>query len=377
MGAWLAVHAAVGQDQDRCSRRRPPGSPAGRAPPSPAPGPRAPSATGKSMGTVVALKPGQVHVADPRQLLVVEDRGLELDLAAGLGRRLEQVALGPDAGRDLGHQLLADAVERRVGHLGEELLEVVVEEPRPVREHGERRVGAHGAHRLLAGRRHGRQEQAQVLVGVAEGLLALEHRLVVGLGHVRRLGQALERREVRRQPLAVRMLGREGVLELRVVDDAALRGVHEEDAARVQALLDQHPLGRDVEHADLGGHDHQAVLGDVVARGAQAVPVEHRADDGAVGEGDRGRAVPRLHEAAVVLVEGLALLAHGLVPAPGLGDHHQHGQGQGAARHDQELEHVVEDGRVAAALDDDRQDLLEVVAEQRATGRGPRARASS
>src|SRR3970040_806126 len=39
-------------------------------------------------------------------------------------------------------------------------------------------------------------------------------------------------------PLAVRMLGREGVLELAVVDDAPLRRVHEEDAARVEALLD-------------------------------------------------------------------------------------------------------------------------------------------
>jgi hypothetical protein len=51
--------------------------------------------------------------------------------------------------------------------------------------------------------------------------------------------------------------------------------------------------------------------------------------------------------------------------SPGLRDHHEHGQGQRPARHHQELEHVVEDRRVAAALDHDRHDLLEVVAEQR------------
>jgi len=40
---------------------------------------------------------------------------------------------------------------------------------------------------------------------------------VVRLGQVRRLGQALQRLEMRGQPLAVRALGGEGVLELGVV----------------------------------------------------------------------------------------------------------------------------------------------------------------
>ena len=141
-----------------------------------------------------------------------------------------------------------------------------------------------------------------------------------------------------------------GLLELGVVDDAALRGVHEEDAAGVQALLEEHALGGNVEHAHLGGHDDHVVLGDVVARGAEPVAVEHGADHRAVGEGDGRGAVPRLHEAAVVLVERLPLLAHALVARPGLGDHHEDGEGQGTAGHDEELEHVVEGRRVAAAL---------------------------
>ena len=67
----------------------------------------------------------------------------------------------------------------------------------------------------------------------------------------------------------------------------------------------------------------------------------------------------------MILVEGLRLLAHGLVPAPGFRDHHEYGQGQRPARHHEEFEHVVEDGRVAAAVDHDRHDLLEVVTQQR------------
>ena len=43
-------------------------------------------------------------------------------------------------------------------------------------------------------------------------------------------------------------------------------------------------------------HDHAVVVGDPVARRAQAVAVEHRADDRAVGERDRRGTVPRLHQ---------------------------------------------------------------------------------
>src|SRR5262249_59546386 len=97
----------------------------------------------------------------------------ELELTAGFGCWLEQVALGGDGGGDLRHQLFADTVERWIGHLSEELLEVVVKKSRPVRQHGQRRVGAHGADGLLATRGHGRQEDAKIFVRVAEGLLTL------------------------------------------------------------------------------------------------------------------------------------------------------------------------------------------------------------
>ena len=46
---------------------------------------------------------------------------------------------------------------------------------------------------------------------------------------------------------------------------------------------------------------------------AQPVAVQHRADEGAVGEGDAGRAVPRLHQAGVEPVEG----PPGRRPSPG------------------------------------------------------------
>ena len=42
---------------------------------------------------------------------------------------------------------------------------------------------------------------------------------------------------------------------------------------------------------------------EIVPGGAQAVPVQHRADELSVGEQDRRRAVPRLHHGGVVPVK--------------------------------------------------------------------------
>ena len=72
----------------------------------------------------------------------------------------------------------------------------------------------------------------------------------------------------------------------------------------------------------------------------------------------------------MVLVEGLALRVHSLVPAPGLGNHHEHGVRQFAPGHVQKLKHVIERGGVAAVFHHDRQDLLQVLAKQRRLAQG-------
>jgi hypothetical protein len=65
------------------------------------------------------------------ELLVREDRPLELDAAAVRGCGLSRLPSEPSSHVG-GDDLLADAVDRRVRDLREELLEVVVEQPRPV-----------------------------------------------------------------------------------------------------------------------------------------------------------------------------------------------------------------------------------------------------
>ena len=185
-----------------------------------------------------------------RDLFVADHRIRDRDLPARLGLRIEQVALGTDRRRHRRDQLLADGVERRVGDLREQLLEVVVEQPRTVREHRQRRVGAHRADRFLALLRHRREQNPQILVRVAERLLAPQHRRVIRQRELRARPEGRRcpsRCAFTHSPYGLR--ARELALQLLVVDDAALRRVDEEDLARVQALLDGDVLRGEVEHA--------------------------------------------------------------------------------------------------------------------------------
>jgi hypothetical protein len=270
---------------------------------------------------------------------------------------VQQVRLGADEGHQRHHDRLADRVDRRVGHLREQLLEVVVQRLVLARQHGQRAVVAHRADALLAGLRHRRHQELQVFLRVAEGLLAVEQRDVAGRRVTGVVGQVVQLDAQVLDPLLVGLAVGQVGLELLVVDHPALLEVDQEHLAGLQA-----PLAHDLvlghrQHAGLGSHDHQVVVGDAVARGTQAVAVQRGADLAAVGEHDGGRAVPGLQHRRVVLVERLAALVHQRVLLPRLGDHHHHGLRQRVAGHGEQLEAVVEGGRVGLVGEADRVQL--------------------
>ena len=142
----------------------------------------------------------RVHVLDvdeAGQLLVGQHGVVDEDLPAGLRPGVQQVALRSEPAVDRGDDLLPDGVQWRVGHLGEQLLEVVEQHPRALRQHGHRGVGAHGPERLLAVPGHRGDEDPQLLVGVAEGQLAPPQQW---LGGAARGG---DRRQVRQADLVL------------------------------------------------------------------------------------------------------------------------------------------------------------------------------
>ncbi len=165
-------------------------------------------------------------------------------------------------------------------------------------------------------------------------------------------------------PVAVGLRRGDLLLQLVVADDAALFQIDEQHAARLETALTLDALRRNVQHADFGRHDDQAVLGDVVARRPQTVAVQRGTNANAVGEGHRRRTVPRLHQRRVEFVERFLFRRHGGIAAPRLGDHHHHGMRQRPAGQHQQLQHVVEHRRIAAGLVDNRQQLFHVVPEQ-------------
>ena len=152
-------------------------------------------------------------------------------------------------------------------------------------------------------------------------------------------------------------------------------GVDEEHPPRLQAALADDLGWLDVDHADLAGQHDEAVVGDPEAPGPQPVAVEHRADQRAVGEAHARRPVPRLHQRGVEAVERPLVDVHRGVVLPRLGDHHHHRVGQRAAAEVQQLEHLVERRRVAAARRADRVGPLQageqVAGQQRLAGAHP------
>ena len=95
-------------------------------------------------------------VAELLEVVVGQDRVRHLEPLRLRRTLLEEVAAGAEGGDQRHHRLFADRVDGRVGHLGEELLEVVEEGQRPLAEHRQRGVVPHRPDGLLAGLPHRR-----------------------------------------------------------------------------------------------------------------------------------------------------------------------------------------------------------------------------
>ena len=107
-----------------------------------------------------------------RELTVGEDRRIELQQRGLLGLAGEDVAHVSEPGEQAHDAVLTQGVDRRVGHLREHLAEVIVQSPILAREHGDRRVVAHRAGRLLRVLHHGMEHQFELLHGIADHPLA-------------------------------------------------------------------------------------------------------------------------------------------------------------------------------------------------------------
>ena len=165
------------------------------------------------------------------------------------------------------------------------------------------------------------------------------------------------------QPFSVRIGGSKLRFDLFIGNDPSLLRIDQEHVPRLNAPLAQDALRSNFQNAGFGSHDNQVVSGDVVAGRAQAVAVEHRADNPPIGKGDCRRAIPWLHQTGVIFVKGPFFRTHLRVIFPWFRRHHHNGMRQAAATHDEQLQAVVEHGRIRTIGIDDRQCLFDVIAE--------------
>ena len=145
-----------------------------------------------------------VDLAQALQLGVEQDRVLDHELPRVLRRLVEEVPLGADTRLDAHHHRLADRVDRRVRHLGEQLLEVRVHQRLAVGEHCERRVVAHRANGFLGVPRKRSEDHLHVLLRVAECELPVPQRLGRLLLRLAR-GQVGQAHDLLLVPLSVRL----------------------------------------------------------------------------------------------------------------------------------------------------------------------------
>ena len=127
----------------------------------------------------------------------------------------------------------------------------------------------------------------------------------------------------------------------------------------------QHRARRDVQNPGLRRKNKGAVRRDRVPGRTKTGTVQHRARIDSVGKGDRGGAVPRLHDGGVVFKESAHVPADVIVSAPRLRNQHQHRVREGAAAGDKKFQRVVQGGGIALPVRNDGNDLFDLVPEQR------------
>ena len=215
-----------------------------------------------------------IDVADGVHLVEVEHRLAHFETHRRIGFiNSKQVRLRSDERDQRHHQVLADRIDRRIGHLCKQLLEIVVQRLVLARQHGERRIVAHRPDGFLSLLRHRAEDEFQVLLGIAEGLLAVQHRHLAAFRDLCGRRQVVQLDTDAVDPGLVGLDLGERVLQLLVVDDAPGLDVDQKHLAGLQAPLFDDFLFRDREDPGFGRHHHHVVAGYDVAGRAQPVAV--------------------------------------------------------------------------------------------------------
>mmetsp|Transcript_16220 Transcript_16220/g.33308 ORF Transcript_16220/g.33308 Transcript_16220/m.33308 type:complete len:353 (+) Transcript_16220:2712-3770(+) len=242
-------------------------------------------------------------------------------LWSGIG---EHVSFGSHGAHERHNELLPDGVDGGVGDLGKELLEVVRDSAGLSREHSKCGVVTHGSEGFFSADRHGKKEHLHSLRRVPEHVEPSVGGCKVELVPLRAglLRPALQVDRVL-EPLCVRALGSDLLLDLIVRDDAGGVKVHKEHLSGFKPVLNLDlRVGQLWTNSNLRGKHHVVVVCNIVPGGPQTVAVEGGTDVTSVSEGNHGGSIPGFHDVTIELIKGLLGVGEVLVVLPGLRDHH-------------------------------------------------------
>ena len=111
-----------------------------------------------------------LNIADLHQIGVGQDRIIDLQHMAVFRFFFQQVTLFTGKYAGCSNNLLTDRIDRRVGYLGKQLLEVVKQRLMSLIQHRQRCVDTHGSDTLGSVGRHIQDRCTVFLIGVAKSL---------------------------------------------------------------------------------------------------------------------------------------------------------------------------------------------------------------
>ena len=225
------------------------------------------------------------------------------------------------------HEVLTDRVDSRVGNLSKLLTEVVEENLWLVGEYGKWGIITHRCSRLLTLGSHWDDGTVDIFLAKTE-FQFLASEVFYSVFHLTSAAQLFQFNTIGVQPLAVRMLLSQTLLDFAIIVNLAFLGINQENLTRLQASLLGN-LGRiEIHHTYLRCDYHHIILGDGIAGRTQTISIEHTTGITAIAEEQGGRTIPWLHQDRVVLIECLQILRDRVLVVETLWHHHSHGMRQ-------------------------------------------------
>ena len=159
------------------------------------------------------------------------DRARNLDEVSLFRRFFENVAVVADVSREAHHEFFTNRVNRRVRHLGEQLLEIVEQRLRLVREHCKSGVVTHGAKRFCACLCHRLQNYAQVFGRISKTFL-LDKQIGRNVGRIDFAEEAADAHLVFGDPAAIRLTACHERLHFGILQDTVIFDIEIDDFTR-------------------------------------------------------------------------------------------------------------------------------------------------